>query len=189
MSGPHCRILSQVADCAFFVLLSRWSVSSRLPHTPSFYVWSLGITVMPRSQDKREGRGAQGLCSASPWWSSGLHSSESCWVTLITLASVSFTHVFSTLLMPLLSKELLQKRFSQNEWSFINLVGTRIVYVFFICVLKSHVLERWLFWKKGTSGREKIWGQKEDSKGERDKVCYMKFYYENVIIKLVVLYN
>lgn len=48
-------------------------------------------------------------------------------------------HVFSTLLMPLLSKELRQKRFSQNEWSFINLVGTRIVYIFFICVLKTGV--------------------------------------------------
>lgn len=34
-----------------------------------------------------------------------------------------------------------------------------------------------------------MWGQKEDSKGEHDKVCYMKFYYENVIIKLIVLYN
>lgn len=32
-------------------------------------------------------------------------------------------------------------------------------------------------------------GQKEDSKGERDKVCYMKFCYENVMIKLIVLYN
>lgn len=31
--------------------------------TPRFYVWSLGITVMPCSQDKREGRGAQGPCS------------------------------------------------------------------------------------------------------------------------------
>lgn len=35
-----------------------------LPHTPRFYVWSLGITIMPCSQDKREGRGAQGLCSS-----------------------------------------------------------------------------------------------------------------------------
>lgn len=34
-----------------------------------------------------------------------------------------------------------------------------------------------------------MWGQKEDSEGDRDKVCYMKSYYENVIIKLIALYN
>lgn len=64
MSGPRCRILSQVADCSFFVSLSRCPVSPRLPHTPRFCVCSLGITIMPCSQDKREGRGAQGLCSS-----------------------------------------------------------------------------------------------------------------------------
>lgn len=104
-------------------------------------LWASLSCLAPRTKEKEEvlrdfvllHHGGLQVCTAA--------SPAGSLLPLFPLLSSPF-HVFSTLLTPLLSKELRQKRFSQNEWSCINLVGTRIVYIFFIHVLKSHLLER-----------------------------------------------
>lgn len=91
LSGPRCRILSQIADCAFFALLSGCPVSSRLPHPPScmYDLWASVSCLDPRTKEKEEVLRGFVLFTMVIF---RFALQRVCCVTLITLASVSFTH-------------------------------------------------------------------------------------------------